>query len=45
MNVVEKMNVMIMRPALIHLAAIPVTAILDTVEMEGTVQVWCKLHI
>ena len=39
MNAVEKMNVMIIQHAKIHLAATAVTAILDTVETDGTVQV------
>ena len=39
MNAVVKMNVMSMPSAITHLVATPVNAILDTVEMEGTVQV------
>ena len=42
MSAMVKTNVMKMLHALIHLVAIPVTAILDTVEMERTVQVCAK---
>ena len=39
MSAVEKTNVMRMLPVTIHLVAIPVIARVDTVEMDGTVQV------
>ena len=45
MNAVERTNVMIMQHARIHLVATPVTAILDTVEMEETVQVCAEYNI
>ena len=41
-SAVEKMNVMIMQHAIIHLVATYVTATLDIVEMEGTVQVCAR---
>ena len=39
MSAVDKTNVMRMLPVTIHLVAIPVIARVDTVEMDGTVQV------
>ena len=39
MSAVEKTNVTIMLPVATHLVAIPVIARMDTVEMDGTVQV------
>ena len=39
MSAVEKTNVMIILPVTIHLVVIPVIARVDTVEMDGTVQV------